>query len=107
MNATTPLWVTVLLAVLAPVLTLFGVLWTQRAADRRADREARLRLEHEEETLLLQRRADVYANLLDAVLPMSMRAQRRCTPVTCATTSRRSSGIPTSVSAPRGTASGP
>lgn len=63
MNATTPLWVTILLAVLAPVLTLFGVLWTQRAADRRAEREARLRLDHEVEMLWNNWRFEAYLKL--------------------------------------------
>ncbi|MER5674782.1 hypothetical protein [Pseudonocardia alni] len=63
-SATTPLWVTVLLAVLTPTLTLVGVLWTQRAADRRADRDAERRIEHERERALVERVHVLYADLL-------------------------------------------
>ncbi|WP_337831265.1 hypothetical protein [Pseudonocardia sp. TMWB2A] len=59
-SATTPLWVTVL----TPTLTLVGVLWTQRAADRRADRDAERRIEHERERALVERVHVLYADLL-------------------------------------------
>jgi hypothetical protein len=60
MNSTAPLWVTLLLAVLAPVVTLVGVLWTQRAADRRATNELRLRHENDLALHKFNHRRDVY-----------------------------------------------
>lgn len=67
MSATTPLWATVLLAVLAPFLTLLGVWLTQRASDRRAVREAELRLEAQREQHLADRRFEVYSQVLQTI----------------------------------------
>ena len=58
--ATTRLWVTILLAVLTPVFTLIGIFWTQRTADRRAERDAALRLQNQRATDEEARLIEVY-----------------------------------------------
>ncbi|WP_410562295.1 hypothetical protein [Amycolatopsis sp. cmx-4-61] len=57
---------TIFLAVLSPVLTLVGVLWTQRRADRRALTEAAKREKLERETLYAQPKREAYVNFLSA-----------------------------------------
>ncbi|MDQ3152597.1 MAG: hypothetical protein M3R63_13045 [Actinomycetota bacterium] len=64
MEATAPLWLGVLLAVLAPVSALGAAVWTQRAADRRANREADRRDTAEQLTLYAQQRRECYVQLL-------------------------------------------
>jgi hypothetical protein len=64
MQATAPLWLTLALAILAPVLSLGGVLWTQRAADNRARNEARLRERADHAKWLTDQRRDCYIALL-------------------------------------------
>lgn len=64
MEATAPLWLGVLLAVLAPVSALGAAVWTQRAADRRANRDADRRDTVEQLTLYAQQRRECYVQLL-------------------------------------------
>jgi hypothetical protein len=52
--------VTILLAVLTPVFTLIGIFWTQRTADRRAERDAALRLQNQRATDEEARLIEVY-----------------------------------------------
>ncbi|MBN9739400.1 hypothetical protein PP1_030935 [Pseudonocardia sp. P1] len=68
---------TILLAVMTPTLTLAGVLWTQRAADRRAEREAELRVEHERERAMLERVHVVYDDLLTKANALTVAATDR------------------------------
>ena len=51
---------TILLAVLTPVFTLIGIFWTQRTADRRAERDAALRLQNQRATDEEARLIEVY-----------------------------------------------
>lgn len=64
MQATAPLWLTLLLAILSPTLSLGGVLWTQRAADKRATKEASQREHAEHAKWLTEQRRDCYIRLL-------------------------------------------
>lgn len=70
MNSATPVWVTILVAVIAPVLTLVGVLWTQSKADRRADEDAKLRLENDLKIHKYEQRRTAYEQILIAVRPI-------------------------------------
>lgn len=79
-SATTPLWVTVLLAVLTPTLTLAGIFWTQRTADRRAEREADLRLRHERQVSRHEQLNELYVDILATAHEMideTNKAERR------------------------------
>jgi hypothetical protein len=66
-TAAAPLWLTVMLALLTPIFTLGGVLWTQYAADRRAAREAALRLDNDLRIHKYNSRRDLYTQVASAL----------------------------------------
>lgn len=65
-GVTTPLWLTILLAVSTPTLTLGGVLWTQYRADKRSEREAELRVSERRDKDREDRLFVTYSDLLVA-----------------------------------------
>lgn len=84
MGSATPIWLTILIAVIAPTLTLAGVLLTQRGADVRAekdaDRQDKRASAEAERRLEQQRESERFDKLFSACDELSLAADkmRRC-----------------------------